>query len=145
MGGPFIDRFSERSDQYRDARPTYPPGLIAALADLSPGRDRAWDCGTGNGQAAVALAEHFHSVFASDASPQQISQAAQADRVTYAVEAAEDVSLPDRSVDLVLVAQAMHWFDLDRFYVQVRRVLRPGGFWLRSVTPGSMSMRRSTL
>lgn len=125
--GPFIDKFSDASARYRRARPTYPPELIARLARLAPGRRLAWDSGTGNGQAALSLADHFEAVFATDPSPQQISEAAPAERVTYAVEAAEQVSLPDGSVDLVVAAQAMHWYDLDRFYAQVRRVLRPGG------------------
>lgn len=127
MSGSFIDKFSAVSDEYRRARPTYPSRLIATLAALAPGRERAWDSGTGNGQAAVALAEHFEAVFATDPSAEQIARAVAAERVTYAVEAAEEVSLPDRSVDLVLAAQAMHWYDLERFYDQVRRVLRPGG------------------
>ena len=125
--GSFIDKFSDGSGRYRRARPTYPPELIARLAGLAPGRKLAWDSGTGNGQAAVALADHFEAVVATDASARQISEAVQADRVSYRVEAAERVSLPDGSVDLAVAAQAMHWFDLDRFYAQVRRVLRPGG------------------
>lgn len=127
MGAGFVDKFSVGSEDYRRARPTYPRRLIATLADLSPNRDRAWDSGTGNGQAAVALAEHFASVVATDASAQQIAQARPSERVTYAVETAEQISLPDASVDLVLAAQAMHWYDLDRFFSQARRVLRPAG------------------
>ena len=127
VAGSFIDKFSDGSDRYRRARPAYPPELIARLARLAPGRKLAWDSGTGNGQAALALAEHFEAVFATDPSPQQIAEAVPAERVTYKVEAAEEVSLPDDSADLVVAAQAMHWYDLDRFYAQVRRVLRPGG------------------
>lgn len=127
MSGSFIDKFSQASGLYRQARPHYPEALFVELARLAPGRERAWDCGTGNGQAAVGLARHFAEVYATDPSPQQIAQAERVDGVTYSVEPAEAVSLPDRSVDLVTAAQAMHWFDLPRFYAEVERVLRPGG------------------
>lgn len=127
VAGTFIDRFSDRAELYRRARPNYPPLLFEALAALAPSRRLAWDCGTGNGQAAVALAAHFEAVHATDPSAQQLAQARTAAGVGYARERAEDVSLPDASVDLVLAAQALHWFDLDLFYAQVRRVLKPGG------------------
>jgi SAM-dependent methyltransferase len=123
----FIDSFSEVAGEYRRARPTYPAALMAELAALAPGRGLAWDSGTGSGQAAVALAHHFDAVYGSDPSEQQIANAQPAERVTYAVEAAEAVSLADGTVDLVLAAQALHWYNLDRFYAQVERVLRPGG------------------
>lgn len=127
MAARFIDRFSDRSDLYRRARPTYPPGLFDALASLAPGRDLAWDCGAGNGQAAVALAGHFAKVHASEPSARQLEEAQPSDGVSYILERAEDVSLPDGCCDLALAAQALHWFDLERFYAQVRRVLKPGG------------------
>lgn len=127
MSAPFIDRFSGFAESYRQGRPGYPPHLFEALAALAPGRELAWDCGTGNGQAAVGLARHFARVHATDPSERQIAEAMPQERVTYRVERAEDVSLPDASVDLAVAAQAMHWFDLDLFYNEVRRVLKPGG------------------
>jgi ubiquinone/menaquinone biosynthesis C-methylase UbiE len=127
VDGQFIDRFSDRSSLYRRARPTYPPELFEALAAVAPGRELAWDCGSGNGQAALALAHHFAAVHASEPSAQQLAEAQPHERVTYVEERAEDVSLPDASCDLVLAAQALHWFDLDLFYAQVRRVLKPNG------------------
>lgn len=123
----FLDRFSDQADLYRRARPAYPSELFQALAALAPGRDLAWDCGTGSGQAAAALSRHFAAVYATDPSTEQLAEAQHVDRVTYRAERAEDVSLPDTSVDLVLAAQALHWFDLNAFYAQVRRVLKPGG------------------
>lgn len=127
MSGQFIDRFSDRASLYRSARPTYPPALIEALARIAPSRELAWDCGAGNGQAAVALAKQFAAVHASEPSAQQLAEAQADERVSYAPERAEDVSLPNESCDLVLAAQALHWFDLDLFYAQVRRVLKPNG------------------
>ena len=127
MSAPFIDRFSGFAGTYRLARPIYPAHLFEALAALAPGRGLAWDCGTGNGQAAVGLVRHFSRVRATDPSDRQIAEAMPHDRVDYRVERAEEVSLADASVDLAVAAQAMHWFDLDPFYAEVARVLKPGG------------------
>ena len=123
----FKDHFSGHAADYRAFRPAYPPELFAFLASASPARDLAWDCGTGNGQAAVGLADHFARVFATDASAEQIRNAQPHPRVEYVVAPAEKCPLPDACADLVTVTQALHWFDLDRFYAEVRRVCRPGG------------------
>lgn len=101
--------------------------MYAHLASIAPGRSLAWDCGTGNGQAAVSLAGHFERVHATDASAEQIAHALPHPKVDYCVESAEQVSLDSGSVDLVTVAQAVHWFDLDKFFAEVKRVLKPGG------------------
>ncbi|MBN9120007.1 MAG: class I SAM-dependent methyltransferase [Planctomycetes bacterium] len=123
----FKDHFSGHAADYRAFRPPYPPELFAFLARVAPGRELAWDCGTGSGQAAVPLAEHFSRVFATDASTEQVKNADPHPKVEYAVAPAEKCPLPDASADLVLVAQALHWFDHDRFYAEVRRVCKPGG------------------
>ena len=123
----FQDHFSSLAKDYARCRPTHPPALFAALAKLAPGRDLAWDCGTGNGQAAHGLAEHFARVVATDPSEAQLAQAVPHPRITYGRAAETAPMLADRSVDLVAAAQAAHWFDRSLFYPEVRRVLRPGG------------------
>lgn len=123
----FIDAFSNVAEQYAAQRPRYPGRLFRVLAGLAPATHTAWDCGTGNGQAAVGLAAHFERVYATDASDDQIAQAIPHAHVDYRVAPAEKSGLADGSVDLVSVAQALHWFDLARFYQEVWRVLRPGG------------------
>ncbi|HEX2204428.1 MAG TPA: class I SAM-dependent methyltransferase [Longimicrobium sp.] len=123
----FKDHFSGHADDYARYRPDYPPALFAWLAETAPARDRAWDCATGNGQAAVALAEHFGEVVATDASETQVASAFAHPRVTYRVAAAETSGLEDASVSLVTVAQALHWFDIPAFWAEAGRVLRPGG------------------
>lgn len=123
----FEDHFSKRAREYALYRPRYPVELFAYLAAISPGRRMAWDCGTGNGQAAAELISHFDQVVATDASPDQLAQAAPHERIIYRLERAEDASLDTGTVDLVTVALAVHWFDLDQFYRQVRRVVRKGG------------------
>ena len=127
MSATFKDHFSGHAADYRAFRPTYPPELFQFLASLAPARELAWDCGTGSGQAAVPLAEHFARVFATDASAEQLKNADPHPKVEYAVAPAEACPLPDASVDLVVAAQALHWFDHDRFYAEVRRVCKPGG------------------
>ena len=125
----FIDLFSDGSELYASARPQYPDALFAYLASIAPARERAWDCGTGNGQAAIGLARHFREVCATDASAQQLAQALRADNVEYSHQPAEQTSFPARHFDLVCVAQALHWFDLKRFFAEVHRVLRPHGIF----------------
>lgn len=123
----FKDHFSGGAASYARFRPVYPPALFEWLAGLVPARDVAWDCATGNGQAAVGLAAHFGRVIATDASERQIAHARPDPRIEYRVALAEASGLPDRSVALVTVAQALHWLDRPRFYAEARRVLRPGG------------------
>ena len=123
----FSDFFSGHAALYARARPIYPEPLIRELAALARGDQLAWDAGTGNGQAARLLARQFQRVHATDASPQQIAQAQPDPSIQFAVEPAEHCSLEDRSCDLVLAANALHWFDLEPFYAEARRVLRPGG------------------
>jgi SAM-dependent methyltransferase len=123
----FKDHFSTQAQYYARYRPHYPDELYAALAALTTDHALAWDCGTGNGQAAVALSAWYKEVFATDPSEQQISHCMPADRIIYKVEKAEHSSLKDASVDLLTIANALHWFDPDAFYAEVNRVLKPGG------------------
>lgn len=127
MSANFKDHFSGHAADYRAFRPTYPPELFAFLARVAPAHELAWDCGTGSGQAAVPLAEHFDRVFATDASAEQLKNAEPHPKVEYVVAPAEACPQPGGAVDLVTVAQALHWFDLDRFYAEVRRACKSGG------------------
>jgi SAM-dependent methyltransferase len=122
----FRDHFSGQAGDYARFRPGYPARLFAWLADAAPSRGRAWDCGTGSGQAACGLAEHFREVVATEPSAAQLAHAAPHPRVRDVRAVAESAPLRAASVDVVAVAQALHWFDLDRFYGEVRRVARPG-------------------
>lgn len=123
----FADHFSESSAAYAAFRPRYPDALFEFLAQQVPATGEVWDVGTGSGQAAIGLARHFRHVIATDASSTQIEHATPDARISYKVCPAEASGLDDGSVDLVTVAQALHWFDRDRFWVEVRRVLRPRG------------------
>ncbi|HEY3122948.1 MAG TPA: class I SAM-dependent methyltransferase [Thermoanaerobaculia bacterium] len=123
----FADHFSGRARDYARYRPDYPRVLFEFLADLAPDGKTAWDCATGSGQAALGLAGRFDAVVATDASIHQISSAAQHHRVHYAVATAEEAPLADGSVALVAAAQALHWFDRERFWEEARRLLVPGG------------------
>lgn len=121
------DHFSRVAVAYASFRPHYPHDLFTTLAQLSPRRRRVWDCATGSGQAAIGLAAAFEQVVATDSSVAQLRQAAVHPRVSYHVATAEAPGLAAASVELITVAQALHWFDLDRFYSEASRVLVPGG------------------
>jgi SAM-dependent methyltransferase len=123
----FKDHFSRQSVAYRRFRPGYPSALFECIASRAPGRQLAVDCATGNGQAAIELARHFDRVLAVDASASQLASAASGARVHYAAALAECLPVRERSVSVVTVAQAVHWFDFDRFHAECRRVLVPGG------------------
>ncbi|HEX9079002.1 MAG TPA: class I SAM-dependent methyltransferase [Desulfuromonadaceae bacterium] len=123
----FKDHFSGQAADYTRYRPSYPPELFRWLAGLTAAHDTAWDCGCGNGQAAIGLTPYYRQVIATDPSRQQIEQAQSHERVRYGVAPAEASGLDARSVDLIVVAQALHWFDFDRFYQEVWRVGRPDG------------------
>jgi SAM-dependent methyltransferase len=121
------DHFSGHAVDYAKFRPGYPESLFDWIAAQTADHDLAWDCGCGNGQASAPLADRFARVVGTDLSPQQIAQAKPHLRVEYRAARAEQSGLADASADLVTVAQALHWFDFDRFYAEVRRVLKPGG------------------
>jgi SAM-dependent methyltransferase len=123
----FKDHFSKQAADYAKFRPRYPHPLFEYLSSVAPNRALAWDCATGNGQAAVELAEVFDRVIATDASEKQIANAQPHERVEYRVAAAEYSGIKSGYVDLIMVAQALHWFDLDRFYAEARRTLKPNG------------------
>ena len=127
MSNSFADHFSVVASGYASFRPSYPDTLFDYLGSLPPSGHVAWDCAAGNGQATLALTAHFERVIATDASEAQIRLAPSHPRVEYRVATAEASGLPAASIDLITVAQAVHWFDFERFYAEVRRVLVPRG------------------
>lgn len=127
----FPDHFSHRAPGYAVYRPSYPKELVDYLADLTLGTGQnggvVWEAGCGSGQLTLVLVERFGKINATDASQKQLSFAKPHPSVEYRTAPAEASGLPDASVDLAVAAQAAHWFNLDRYYAEVRRVLRPGG------------------
>jgi SAM-dependent methyltransferase len=118
------DLFSKQSKEYSVSRPTYPRALFDYILSLVPHKKFAWDCATGNGQAAVVLSDFFEQVVASDISAKQLENAQRRDNIRYEIFPAEKTPFREDSVDMITVAQALHWFDFDRFYSEVNRVLR---------------------
>jgi len=123
----FKDHFSKQAADYAKFRPTYPQELFDYLGSIAPSRQLAWDCGTGSGQAAVGLASAFDRIIATDASEKQIANAQSYERFEYRVAPAENSGIGSKTIDLIMVAQALHWFDRDRFYAEARRVLKADG------------------
>ncbi|MBC8155918.1 MAG: class I SAM-dependent methyltransferase [Bacteroidetes bacterium] len=121
-----IDLFSGHADQYAQYRIDYPAELYDFILARVPLRQTAWDCATGNGQVALALADMFERIEATDISENQLAQAVQHANVHYQVGPAERTTFPDHHFDLITVAQALHWFDADAFHAEVRRVGKPG-------------------
>lgn len=123
------DLFSQHAEAYALYRPTYPRALFNYLAGLCADHSCAWDCATGNGQAALALTPYFQRIIATDLSPQQLRLAPRHPRLDYRVATAENSGLAPQSVNLITVAQAMHWFTTDAFFQEVQRVLAPAGIF----------------
>lgn len=119
------DNFSRQVSDYKNFRPHYPEALYSYLFSQVQNTETAWDCGTGNGQVAIHIAEHFETVYATDSSAQQLSNAEQRENIRYLQARAKATPLAAASIDLVTVVQAIHWFDFEAFYKEVRRVARP--------------------
>jgi len=123
----FKDNFSKQSDIYVKYRPLYPKELYSYLSSLTPQHGIAWDCGTGNEQAAIGLTEFYDQITATDPSEQQIGNALKNKKIKYSVEKAENSSLQTNSIDVITIANALHWFDFKTFYQEVKRVLKANG------------------
>jgi len=119
------DLFSKQSDLYAKYRPTYPKELFDYVVSFVQSKDVAWDCATGNGQAASVLSGHFNKIIATDISAAQINKAVKKDNIEYFIYPAESTPFADNSFDLVTVAQAYHWIKWDQFKKEVVRVCKP--------------------
>ncbi len=123
----FKDYFSDNSKAYSNYRPEYPEALFLYLSSIASAHERAWDCATGTGQSARGLASYFCEVIATDASQSQINNAKRTRGISYCVSAAENTEIEARSIDVITVAQALHWFNVDSFFQEAERVLKPNG------------------
>ncbi len=121
------DNFSGHAADYAKFRPNYPDAMYRYIFSLLDQKESAWDCATGNGQVAVALAKVFDRVWATDLSENQLKEAVKLPNISYEVHTAEDVLGPEKKFDLITVGQAVHWFDFDSFYANVRSALKPNG------------------
>ncbi|WP_186756895.1 class I SAM-dependent methyltransferase [Echinicola salinicaeni] len=121
------DNFSGHASDYRKFRPAYPDELYEFILSKVSSRSAAWDCGTGNGQVAVKLADYFESVEATDISAQQLALAPQRNNIVYSLRSAEESGFADNSFDLITVAQAVHWFQFEKFFNEVKRSLKSRG------------------
>lgn len=123
----FKDKFSAQAIEYSKYRPVYPVELFEYLSSLTSEHKLAWDCACGNGQAAIIIAGFYDKVIATDASAKQIENAMPHPKVTYIAAPGESSGLETHSADLITVATAIHWLDTERFYAEVKRILKPGG------------------
>jgi ubiquinone/menaquinone biosynthesis C-methylase UbiE len=120
------DIFGEVADAYERSRPGYPSQAITWM--VGPDPRRVLDLGAGTGKLTRALVAAGHDVVAVDPSAPMLDMLR---RNLPAVDArkgsAEVLPVADADVDVVVVAQAFHWFDQDRALTEIARVLRPGG------------------
>lgn len=123
----YLKHFGEKSNNYNRFRPNYPDPLFEYLVNLVQEREVAWDVGTGNGQAALKLAQYFKKVFATDLNQAQLDVAIKSENILYRAWPAEKTEIPNGSVNLVTVAQALHWFSIEAFYQEVNRVCKADG------------------
>ena len=121
------DNFSSNSDNYRRFRPEYPAEIYDFMQDHLKAYECAWDCGTGNGQVAAVLSRFFKNVMATDISQNQIDHALKRENIKYSIQPAEHTSFKKDQFDLIIAAQAVHWFNFDLYYAEVKRCLKPGG------------------
>ena len=122
---PPVDNFSKQSAQYSLYRPRYPQALYEFLYSHISGKEAAWDCGTGNGQVAVELSRRMTHVWATDISENQLKQAPAITNITYIQTRAEQTDFPSNTFNLITIAQAIHWFDFEKFYQEVYRMAKP--------------------
>jgi ubiquinone/menaquinone biosynthesis C-methylase UbiE len=120
------DNFSKQASIYAKYRPTYPPELFKFIVSHVEEKSSAWDCATGNGQTAKELAKHFKKVYATDISRKQLDNSEQVSNIIYSLQPAEKTNFEDNKFDLITVSQALHWFQFDKFYAEVKRVAKPG-------------------
>ena len=136
------DNFSIQSDKYARYRPAYPAAFFEYLQTIITGFDNAWDCGTGNGQVAEKLARFFKAVYATDISQKQLDNAIQLPNIYYSLQPAEQTNFKENFFDLVIVAQAVHWFNFEKFYAEVNRTAKNNawivilGYGMLSISPG---------
>jgi ubiquinone/menaquinone biosynthesis C-methylase UbiE len=116
------DLFSNQANEYAKYRPTYPKELFEYIISFVENKTTAWDCATGNGQAAGVLSGYFEKVIATDISEAQLKNAVEKDNISYQISTAEKTAFPDDSFDLITVATAYHWFDHTAFYKEATRV-----------------------
>ncbi|KAA0970381.1 class I SAM-dependent methyltransferase [Aureimonas fodinaquatilis] len=114
--------FESGGKDYARFRPDYPAQLAEFLADTAPSRSCAVDVGCGSGQLTTLLAQHFDRVIGCDPSADQLDSAPSHPNVEYVCASAENLPLKDRSVSLIVAAQAAHWFNLPHFYKEVSRI-----------------------
>ncbi|HKZ65139.1 MAG TPA: class I SAM-dependent methyltransferase [Chitinophagaceae bacterium] len=119
------DNFSKQPASYARYRPVYPQQLYDFIFQNVPDKQTAWDCGTGNGQAAMELAKVIGKIYATDISQKQIDNAIKHTNIFYSVQPAEQTKFTNNSFDLITVAQALHWFRFDDFYRELERVAKP--------------------
>ena len=119
--------FGPVADAYHRGRPSFPVEAVQWLVGPNPAT--VLELGAGTGKLTGVLAELGHDVHATEPDPEMLKVLRRhLPDVPTSESGAEEIPLPDRSVDVVVAGQSFHWFDHDRALPEIARVLRPGGF-----------------
>ena len=122
-----VQTFGIDSDKYAKFRPKYPKDFYDFLLQHVPTKDKMWDCACGNGQVAIDMVDHFNQIYATDINRNQLDNAFKHPKINYSLQKAEKTDFPNHFFDLICVAQALHWFDMEAFFNETDRVLKKGG------------------
>jgi len=131
---PFVfqPRFSDIAEEFDRYRPGYPEELFKHILKTLPVRnpERAMDLGAGTGKSTRALVGHFREVIAVEPDPGMAAKLREEIPEAKILKvAAEECVLPEASVDLVTIGNALHWMDFERVFANVHRWLRAAGIF----------------
>ncbi|CAG8549932.1 268_t:CDS:10 [Funneliformis caledonium] len=120
------------SSAYNAFRPNYGQNLYDKIFSFHKSHNgkfnTALDIATGTGQVSSELSNSFDKVYATDISSTMLQNAIQKSNIAYSISTAEDLSqFRSNSIDLITAAQAAHWFEMEKFYKESFRVLKPHG------------------
>lgn len=124
-----VQTFNMDSNHYFKNRPRYPKELYQLIHKSSKDHQIAWDCACGNGQAAIDLVPYFSRIEATDINENQLKHSFQHEKISYSLQKSEKTNFPSRYFDAVCAAQCLHWFDLEEYFIEVKRVLKKQGLF----------------
>ncbi|MCL2530779.1 MAG: class I SAM-dependent methyltransferase [Oscillospiraceae bacterium] len=138
--------FSGKAQAYAAARPSYPAEALDYIATLLPPGASIADIGAGTGKFTQLLAARGYTVHAVEPNDDMRAQLVPHENIHVVAAAAEATGLPAQSVDAITVAQALHWFDIEAFRAECKRIAKPGTpvIVIYNRTPGGSSIAHST-
>ena len=126
------EKFSNKADNYAKGRPDYPVAVVDFIKTLIDEQPIIADIGAGTGKFTKLIADLGYQVFAVEPNQDMFNQlqitVADVPNAKTVLATSEATTLADQSIDIITVAQALHWFDLEKFKVECQRILKPNGW-----------------